>query len=85
VKAIWPAATELTLAQMEDAAEDRRDPAPRPSDRILDLWERARVVRRRGETVEELAHQVAAPVVEARDLLWLVHCVLRSVFGAQHG
>jgi hypothetical protein len=62
-----------------DAAEDGRDPAARPPDRVLDHRERARLVGRRGQRVEQLAHEVAAAVVEARDLVGVLHRVVRRV------
>jgi hypothetical protein len=81
VEAIRPAPGELGLAQVEDAAEDGRDPAPRPADLILDLRERPGPIGRGGERVEQPAHQIAAAVVEALDLLDVVHRVMRRVLG----
>jgi hypothetical protein len=51
----------------------------RPADRVLDLGERSWPVRPRGEAVEQLAHQIAAAVVEPLDFLGLVHRVVRGV------
>jgi hypothetical protein len=79
VEPIRAAAAELGLAQVEDAAEHRRDPPPRPADRVLDLRERPRAVGRLGELVEQLAHQVAAAVVEAGDLVRVDERVVRRV------
>jgi len=78
-EAVRPAAAELGVAQAGDPAEDRGDPATRPSDRVLDGGKGARPVRRLGQLPEELAHQVAAAVVEALDLARLGHRVLRGV------
>ena len=58
----------LGLAQTADAAEHGRDPPPRPAHLVLDLRERPRLIGPRGKGVEQLAHQVAAAVVEPLDL-----------------
>jgi hypothetical protein len=79
VEVIGTAAAELRVTQMRDPAEHGGDPPPGPTDRVLDLGERPRAIRRAREAVEQLAHQSAAAVVEAFDLPWLVHHVLRSV------
>ena len=68
MEAVGTASAELGVAQVRDAAEHRGDPAPRPSDRVLDRRERPRLVRAPRERSEQLAHQVAAAVVEADDL-----------------
>jgi hypothetical protein len=79
VQAVRAAAAELGLAQVEDAAEHRRDPPPRPADRSFYVGERARPVGRLGERVQQLAHQVAAAVVEAGDLVRVDQRVVRRV------
>src|SRR3954468_1155469 len=53
-EAIRPATAELGVAEVGDAAEHRRDPAPRPAHLVLDLREDARLVGRLGERVEQL-------------------------------
>lgn len=55
----------------------------RPADRILDLGEDPRAIRRRRQSVQELAHQVCAPIVEALDLAVILHRVLRRVVQQQ--
>ena len=80
--AVRAAAGELPMAQVRDAAEDRRDPPARPAHRILDLREGARAIRSVGEGVQQLAHEVAAAVVEARDLAGILHGVVRRVLHA---
>jgi hypothetical protein len=64
---------------MRDAAEDGGDPAVRPADRVLDLRERAGPVRSSSQLVEQLAHQVAAAVVEEGDLVGFGHGIPRRV------
>ena len=75
---------ELDHAQAADATEDRRDPPVRPADRVLDLGEGARPVGRLGQAVQELAHEVAAAVVEARNLAGVDHRVRRRVLRCRH-
>jgi hypothetical protein len=73
---------------VKDAAEHGRDSAPGPSDLVLDLSERPRPVRRGGKRLEQGPHQVTATVVKARDLIAVIHRVVRRVFGgrpAAHG
>jgi hypothetical protein len=74
------------VAQVMDAAEDRGDSPVRPADRVLDCWEGPRLAGRGGEAVEQLAHEVAAAVVKARDLVRIAHRVLRRMLdgGARH-
>ena len=76
---VRPAAAELRLAQVRDAAEDGRDPAPGPADRVLDLREGSGVVRRGSQAAEQLAHERATAVMEPGDLVRLGHRVVRSV------
>ena len=83
VEVVGPTPAELGMSHVADAAEHRRDPAPRPSERVLDLGERSRIVRRLGELAEQRAHQVAGAVVEASDLAGVGHDVLRSVLAGQ--
>src|SRR5579862_7711098 len=75
-------AAELGGAKMPDAAEHAGYPTARPADRVLDLRKRPRLVWRAGQGVQQLTHQVAATVMEARDLLRIVHRVLRGVLRA---
>src|SRR5947209_16150551 len=79
VEAVGPAAAELPVAHAEDAAQHRRDAAAGPSNRVLDLGERARTAGCCRESVEQLAHQVAAAVVETGDLGWIAHDIPDSV------
>jgi hypothetical protein len=79
VEVVRPASAEFRVAQMGDAAEHRRDPPARPSDRLLHLRERAGEVRHGGQAVEQLAHQIAAAVVEPRDVVGVGHDVLWCV------
>ena len=79
LKVVRPAPAELAVAQTRNATENRRDPAPRPADRVLDLRKRARSIRSSGQPVQELAHQVAAAIIETLDLIGTVHRVLRRV------
>jgi hypothetical protein len=81
VKPIRSPAGELGVAEVGNAAEHGCDPAARPAHRVLDLWERTRLLRRRGERIQELSHQVAAAVVKAGDLVGIVHRILGYVFG----
>src|ERR1035441_2093287 len=78
-EAIGPAAPELGRAEMPDAAEDAGDSPARPRQRILNLGERARVIGRGGQRVQEFAHEVAAAVVKPLDLAGIIHRVLGSV------
>ena len=79
MQAIGATPTEFGMAQVGDAAEHGRDPAPGPSDRVFDVRKRARAIRRSREAVEQLAHQITATVVEALDLCAIVHRVLWRV------
>jgi hypothetical protein len=81
VKTVRPAAAELGLAQVKHASEHGSDPSARPSDLILDLSEWTRPVGRGRKRVEQRAHQLAATVVEALDLVDVLHRVVRRVFG----
>src|SRR6185437_5013426 len=42
LKVVGPAPAELAVAQTRNASENRRDPPPRPTDRIFDLRKRPR-------------------------------------------
>jgi hypothetical protein len=84
VEAIRAPPGELRVAQLRHPTQHGGDPAARPSEHVLDQRERTRLIRRRGKAVEQLAHQVAAAVVERRDLARVVHRVLRRVLGARH-
>ena len=53
----------------------------RPAERILDQRERSRPVGQNRQFVEQRTHQVAAAVVEARDLAGLEHRILGRVLG----
>ena len=77
VEVVGATSAELGMSHVADAAEHRRNPAPRPSERVLDLGERARLVRRLGQLAEQRAHQVAGAVVEASDLAGVGQDVLR--------
>jgi hypothetical protein len=70
---------------MEDPSEHRGDPAARPPDRVLDLREGAWPVGCGGERREQLAHEVAAPILEAGDLAGIVHGVVRRVLAQRPG
>jgi hypothetical protein len=62
-----------------DAAENRRDPPPRPADLVLDLRERSRAVWRAGQGLEQRSHQFAAAVVKALDLVGVGHRIVGRV------
>ena len=79
VKVVRATSAELGLTQVAHAAEDRRDPAPRPAERVLDLGERARPLRCLGQLVQERTHQVTRTVVEASNLARVFQDVLRCV------
>src|SRR5947209_12397967 len=83
-EAIGPPAAELEPPHMRRSTEDRSDPSRRPADRVLDLGEGPREVGSAGETGQELAHEVRAPVVKARDLSGILHRVVGGVLAA-HG
>src|SRR5258707_7646947 len=76
---------ELHPSQMTYAAEHRRDPPARPAHRVLDRREDSGLLRPGRQLVEQRAHEVAATVVEARDLPGLVHRVLGRVLGSDVG
>jgi len=76
---IRPSSLKLGLAKMEDAAEYRRDPPAGPPDRILDHRKGTRLIWRLRERVQELAHQIAAAVIEARHLVVFEHRVVGVV------
>jgi len=78
-EAIRASAGELGATQMPDAAEHAGDPPSWPADRILDLGKRARPVRHTRESVQQVTHQVAAPIMETRDLFRIIHRILGSV------
>jgi len=80
-EAIGPAAAELGGAQVPDAAEHAGDSPTWPGERVFDLRERARVIRRSGERAQEVAHEVAAAVVETLDLVGVVHRVVSRMLG----
>jgi len=79
VEAVGAAAFELGVAEVGDTAEHGGDPASRPPERVLDLGERPRLVGRVGQSVQQLAHEVAAAVVEALDLAGVIHRVMRRM------
>jgi phage shock protein PspC (stress-responsive transcriptional regulator) len=85
VEVVRAAPAELGVAQVGDTAEHGRDPAARPADRILDLREGAGLIGRVGQRVQQLAHEVAAAVVEAGDIPGSAHRVLRRVLAATAG
>src|SRR5437588_12810156 len=68
---------------MADAAEHRGDPPVRPPERILDTGEGAWPAGRHRRLVQQLAHEVAAAVVEPRDLVRMVHGVLGDVLSGE--
>jgi hypothetical protein len=72
------------VAQVRHATEHRGDSPARPPDRVLDVGKGARPVRLLGQLSEQLAHQVAAAVMEALDLPRLGHRVLRGVLAEAH-
>ena len=72
------------MAQTRNTPENRRDPAPRPTDRVFDLGKRTRSIRHGRQAIQELAHQVTAAVVETLDLIGIVHRVLRRVLHKRH-
>lgn len=80
MEVVRAAAPELGVPNVRDAAEHGRDAAARPSERVLDLGERARPVGRLGQLPQQRAHQVAGAVVEAGDLAGVGQDVLRCVF-----
>ncbi len=81
MEAIRPASLEFLMRSAAHPAEHRRDPPARPAERVLNLRKRTRPIGTGGELAEQLAHQLAAAVVEALDLLGLVHRVGRCVLG----
>lgn len=66
---------------MPDAAQNARDSATWPRDCVLNIRKRPTLVRRQGQGVEQLTHEIAAPVVEPPDLGWIVHSVVGHVLG----
>jgi hypothetical protein len=76
---IWPTAAELSSTQMPNTTEHAGDSPARPRELVLDLRERAWVIRCGGERDQERAHEVAAAVVETLDLVGIVHCVVSRV------
>jgi len=68
-EAIRASAGELGATQMPDAAEHAGDPPSWPADRILDLGERARLVRHTRQSPQQVTHQVVSPIIEKHDLV----------------
>src|SRR5262249_43864053 len=79
VEAIRPPALELEHPRAPGTAQHGGDPAPRPANRVLDLRERPRAVRRGGQGAQQLAHGIATAVVEAGDLPGVLHRVVGRV------
>ncbi len=64
---------------MPDAAEHAGDPPPWPSESILDPGKRAGPIRRAGQSVQQIAHHIAATIMDPRDLVGVIHRIQHSV------
>jgi TfoX/Sxy family transcriptional regulator of competence genes len=79
VETVGAAAAELGVTQVRDPTEHGGDSPARPSDRVLGFGEGSRPAGCGRQLVEQLAHEIAAAVVEPGDLAAVLHGVLRCV------
>lgn len=79
---IGTAASELSGSEVPGPAEHAGDTASRPAESSLYVGEAPRLIRRGGELIEELTHEVAASFVEPSALGRVVDRALRLGFGS---
>jgi hypothetical protein len=73
------ATAELDRAQTPCPTQNARDPPTRPCDRILHIGKGSWHLGRGREPVQKLTHEIAAAVIEPRNVLAICERVLRAV------